>query len=89
MHVKPTYIPKLYLSVYPVLDVNVMLGESPGLQQLVYAMNGQEAGHVRIQVVRDWHFYGMRSDHLFGENFLSEHLLHPGHVVVSDWYFHA
>jgi hypothetical protein len=43
------------LVVYPGLDGDAMLGEYPGLEELVHAVDRQEAGHISRQVLRHRH----------------------------------
>jgi hypothetical protein len=77
------------LLVYPVLNIDIVFGERPGFEELMYAVYREEPHHGGAERVGDWDLDRVRCHHLLGEDLLGEDLLHPGHVVVSDGDLHA
>lgn len=50
--------------VNPILDGYFVLGEGSALEQLMDAMNREEARDVSVEIDSDWYFDCMRSHHL-------------------------
>ena len=48
-----------HLSENPVLDGHLVLGESPGLEELVDAVDGKEPAQVGVQSFGDWEPAGL------------------------------
>ena len=69
------------LLVNPGLDVHSMLGEDPGLEQLLDAVNRQEAGNGSRQRGCDRHLDSVLGHHGLGEDLLREDPLDDGHRV--------
>lgn len=55
---------RAHLSVDPALDVDVVFGKRSRFEQLMDAVDGEEARLIGVQVVGDWHLDCVRSNNL-------------------------